>query len=228
MLGFLRAIFVYDKRADFLSLFLWSGCAVLAMVAYAKFEGGPLGFFDWLMLAWGIMCVGSWAGLKWHWPGARWLGVATLLSFAGSAWIMDLILREPSFTTFFGFVLVGWAIQLVRMDFLKEDLETQLEGLTMVLGSFLASKVQPPPDLGDLTLTSALEYHLRKHPCEWEVCDQEPCEDARRLERLVKLTRDPESMKGLLEGGWREAGADETQQAPSADENSSSNDALAD
>lgn len=185
---FVRSIFVYKNRSEFQGLFSWCGFIALAMVGYAKFQGTQLGLFDHLILFWGGMSVLTWAGLKWDWLGARWLGVACLVSFACVAWFFNLLLRELTFSTFFGLVIVGWAYQLARMDFAKEDLEHQLLGTHLILAGFLGAGQQPPPEIGEATMETALGYHLAKHDCAWEVCDQEPCPAARELQGfLVKM-----------------------------------------
>jgi len=186
--AFVRGIFVYKNRAEFQGLFSWCGLIALVMVGYAKLQGGPLGVFDYLILFWGSMSLLTWAGLKWDWLGARWLGVACLLSFAGVAWFFNLLLREVSFSTLFGFVIVAWAYQLARMDFAKEDLHYQLMGTHFVLASLLGAGQDPPPEIGEAAMEASLAYHLRQHDCAWEVCDQEPCPEARELQGfLIKM-----------------------------------------
>jgi hypothetical protein len=188
---FVRSIFVYENREEFLGLFLWCGLIALGMVGYAKLQGDPLAAFDYLILFWGSMSVLTWAGLKWDWLGARWLGVLCLVSFACVAWFFNLLLREVTFSTFFGFVIVGWAIQLARMDFAKEDLQHQLMGTHLILAGFLGAGVDPPPEVGEAAIEAALAYHLRKHDCAWEVCDQDPCPEARELQGFLTKMQAP-------------------------------------
>lgn len=189
--AFVRGIFIYERRAEFLSLFLWCGLIAVGMVGYAKLQGNPFAVFDSLMLFWGSMALTTWAGLKWRWPGARWLGVFSLICFACVSWFLDLMVGRFTFTTLFGFVVVGWAVQLARMDFAKEDLERELLGTHVVMASLLSGGIEPPAGLGEETVASALQYHLRKHDCAWEVCDQEPCPGARQLEGLLTKIQDP-------------------------------------
>lgn len=215
--AFVRGIFVYENRAEFLSLFLWCGVIAIGMVGYGKLQGSPLAFFDYLILFWGSMALLTWAGLRWDLPGARWLGVISLICFASVAWIFNLIMGEVSFSTFFGFVIVGWAVQLARMDFHKEDLQNELLGTHLVLGGFLSTGIEAPPGLGEETVASALEYHLRKHDCAWEVCDQEPCPNARLLQDLLTKIHDPGFREEFQRLAHEHAHGEETD-ASSADE----------
>lgn len=191
---FVRSIFVYEKRAEFLSLFWWCALIALGTVAYAKFQGNPLGIFDHLVLFWGSMSLLTWAGLKWDWLGARWLGVLCLVSFALTAWGFNLLLQQVSFSTFFGFVIVGWAYQLARMDFARQDLREAVDALPHLVPLVTA--------MGDLagelghtelaervedTFARALEHHLARHEGDYAECEDDLCLQARTWEGIAAI-----------------------------------------
>ncbi|MBL4847472.1 MAG: hypothetical protein JKY65_18290 [Planctomycetes bacterium] len=209
----LRGFFVCDSRAEFISLFLWVGLVVCGLTIYSKVQGEPYGLGDTIVLAWaGGMLVSS-AGLKWDFFGARWLGVACLLLSACSSWLFNLLRQEVSFGTLFGFVLLGWAIQLVRLDFEREDLELHVKAFGGVLAAFVTNGVVPPKELGDPCVEAALKYHLRRHTGDWAQCVEELCEKTRALEILLKDTLMPPSHEELHERAQRES----SDEAPPSD-----------
>lgn len=186
LLGFLRGIVVYERRAEFVSLFGWLALGPPLWIGYSLLvRGEPFGASDGLFCLWSGLNLFVLLGLKRSWPLARGVGVASLLALAVAGLGLAAFLGRISFATLFSFVILGLAGQLALRDFEGRELRESLEKSFLITLLLQSKGTQAPEAVFAKRLEDALSYHLRRHATDYAVCEDTACQAARALGELL-------------------------------------------